>query len=612
FHVHLQKAKERVVCQLIADKVQPDCIQGVTIPSKEVKVVFALFYPPSTTAPTKNHELDRSNSCIAHLHKVLGMVGGPGNEQEVARFIEKHVLFVNLLWVKLPVTVAGKRPRPFKTYTQRVGEGLIDGHRGLVAGVIAAAAKDSGSTSDAPLPVFACGDVPHDQFASLLTTFSNVDVKDMYLSHPEAWLALGGISDEDRAIMASKEDTAAARDAKKVVEMKMMTAPTKPETFDRNDASLNLFQNLALPNCTNGDVQIFSTIFEDDSKLFEVLHKGRSDRAKDKFDKVWGGRAATTKAEHDANVVPDDGFPLEDFGFTAQEAFQAAHKGDAEQRPPEELKAYATAAQSRGEVSKKGIEQAKVGKFRIKGDDKNSKKQDPNITQQQYIMQQSMSGDGSGPEHERTDAAVNRARISTEGVEQAKGGKFRIKGDDKNSLKQDPGITEPQHRVQQLYFGGGKGDAKQHTSRASRGKPVRTVKRISEKQRLKTKQRYVTTLIANDTAAVQAAKRARQEKNNASQFFMCPNFAICGHSAKRPSEINTYGGMFGHAAICCPDLVDRLPMVLPAGSIKTQNLNNRMRAYLAWYRKTGSVAGPSKKHKPLNYKKMFIPESLWK
>jgi hypothetical protein len=71
--------------------------------------------------------------------------------------------------------------------------------------------------------------------------------------------------------------------------------------------------------------------------------------------------------------VPDDGFPLDDFGFTAQEAFQAAHKGDAEQRPPKELKAYAAAAQSRGEVSKEGVEQAKGGKFRIKGTDKNSK-----------------------------------------------------------------------------------------------------------------------------------------------------------------------------------------------------------------------------------------------
>jgi hypothetical protein len=371
FHVHLKKAKERVVAQLIADRVQPACIQGVTIPSKEVKVVFALFYPPSTTVLTKNHELDRSNSCIAYLHKVLGMVGGPGNEQEVARYIEEHVLFVDLLWVKLPVTVAGKRPSPFKTYTERVGEGLIDGHRGLVAGVIAAAAKDSESTSDAPLPVFACGDVPHDQFASLLTTFPNVDVKDMHPSHPEAWLALCGISDKDRAIMANKEDTAAARDAKKVVEKKMMTAPTKPATFARNDASLNLFQNLALPNCTTGDVRIFSTIFEDNSQLFKVLHKGRIDRAKDAFDKGWGGWAAETNAKY-AAAAPDDGFPLDDFGFTAKEAFQAAHKGDAEQRPPKELKAYAAAAQSRGELSTEGIELAKAGELRIKGDDTNS------------------------------------------------------------------------------------------------------------------------------------------------------------------------------------------------------------------------------------------------
>jgi hypothetical protein len=48
-------------------------------------------------------------------------------------------------------------------------------------------------------------------------------------------------------------------------------------------------------------------------------------------------------------------------------------------------------------------------------------------------MQQSMSGDGSGPEHERTDAAVSRARISTEGLEQAKVGEFRIKDADMGS-----------------------------------------------------------------------------------------------------------------------------------------------------------------------------------
>ena len=88
-------------------------------------------------------------------------------------------------------------------------------------------------------------------------------------------------------------------------------------------------------------------------------------------DKGWGGRAATTNAKYAADA-PDNGFLAEDNVITAKETLQAAHKGDAEQRPPKELKAYAAAAQSRGELSTEGIELAKAGELRIKGDDSNS------------------------------------------------------------------------------------------------------------------------------------------------------------------------------------------------------------------------------------------------
>ena len=179
----------------------------------------------------------------------------------------------------------------------------------------------------------------------------------------------------------------------------------------------------------------------------------------------------------------------------------------------------------------------------------------------------------------------------------------------RRTQEHDPRITQRQNEVLQTF--GKVHGGKHHTSRESRGKSVNNVKPTSEKVLLRKRQAYKITertKLADEPPEVQEAKRRRTKENEANQFMKCPNFANCGHSVKRAGNYKgAYkGGIYGHTAICCPDLVKSLPTAVLSGpdGTKTFNRNRKMKEFLEHFLRMGSVAGPGNDHVKPDYVKL--------